>query len=474
MTNSDSEHTGQRTLVRQLGLFDSTMIMVGIVIGSGIFVSTGIMAASIPSLSLMLVAWIAGGLFTLAGAFTYAELGAAMPKAGGQYVYLREAFGDLTAFLFGWVTFFVYLAGGIAGLAAAFAEYFGRFVPSLSTARILASFDLSVVGFEIPFSLSAGQLVGVAVIALLSVVNYLRVSFGSGLQNVLTVIKIGTLLALVVGGFALGNVADIDLSINPTGASAGALLTGFGLALVAVFWAFDGWNNVTYVAGEIRQPGRNIPRTLILGAVCVSGLYILVNLAYFSALGLEEMAGVVTVAEKATSALLGDSAGALVAAAVVVSIFGAINGSIIVGPRVYFAMARDGLFFKRVAEVSQKNGTPGFAILAQAIWTSVIVMSGTFDQILTFTMFVAIAFWILAAGAVFVLRKKRPDLPRPYRTWGYPVVPAVFILASAGVMLSILIERPVESFAGIALTALGLPAYFFWKRKAGPSEPGDR
>jgi APA family basic amino acid/polyamine antiporter len=466
MNGGGLELSDRATLVRQLGLFDASMIMVGIVIGSGIFLTTGVMASSIPSAPLILLVWIVGGLFTVAGALTYAELGAAMPEAGGQYVYLREAFGDLSGFLFGWLLFLVYQCGGIAALAVAFAEYFGSFVPALSTGVTVLSLDIPLGVASVHYSLSAGQLVGVAVIVLLSIVNYLRVSLGARLQNLLTVVKIGTLLAFIGLGLLLGRRAEVDLAINPTGAATGALFTGFGLALVAVFWAFDGWNNVTFIAGEMKNPGRNLPRALILGAVGITVLYVLVNVVYLLALPISEIVGVVTIAEKATAALFGASAATLITIAVLVSIFGAINCSVIAGPRVFYAMARDGLFFRRVAEVDPRTRTPGFAILVQAIWSSVITISGTFDQILTFAMFIAIAFWIAAAVAVFVLRRKRPDLDRPYKVWGYPVVPMVFIVASAGVMLNTLIERPVESLAGLALTAIGVPVYLFWKRRS--------
>jgi APA family basic amino acid/polyamine antiporter len=240
---------------------------------------------------------------------------------------------------------------------------------------------------------------------------------------------------------------------------------GFGVALVAVIWAFDGWNNVNFVAGEIRDPRRNLPLALILGTLLITVLYVLINIVYFYALPIGEMTGEVRIAEKATSALLGTSTGALVSAAVMVSVFGSLNGSILTGPRVYYAMARDGLFFRRVDRVHPRFRTPGFAIAIQAVWASLLTLIGTFEQIFTFAMFMAILFWIAAAAAVFTLRHKRPDLPRPYKVWGYPVVPVLFILASSGILLNTLIEKPVEALAGIALTLAGIPVYFFWKNK---------
>ena len=459
-SDKDAPQTG---LVRKLGLFDSTMVMVGIVIGSGIFLTTGIMAKSIPSGGLILVAWFVGGLLTLAGALTYAELGAAMPEAGGQYVYLREAYGSMAGFLFGWILFLVYMTGGIAALALAFAEYTGYFFPSLGTARIIL--DLNVPFFQNSFhySLSAGQIVGVGVIFLLSLFNFIGVGLGKFIQNVFTVIKIGILAAIIIFGLAVGKGTAPDLSLNPMGLDFSSLLIGFGVSLVAVAWAFDGWNNVNFVAGEIKNPKRNLPLALILGTLGTTFLYVLVNYVYLYAIPIQEAVGVVRIAEKATGALFGASTGALISALVIVSVFGSLNGSILVGPRVYYAMAKDGLFFRRVAHVHPRFRTPGFSILIQAIWSSLLTLLGTFEQIFTFAMFIAILFWIAATASVFTLRKKRPDLPRPYKTWGYPIVPAIFIIASSGILLNTLVEKPVEALAGLLLTALGIPAYFYWK-----------
>ncbi len=460
--------TSQPKLLRQLNLFDSTMIMMGIVIGSGIFLTTGIMAKSIPSAGLILLAWLVGGLLTLAGALTYAELGAAMPKAGGQYVYLREAYGSLAGFLFGWILFLVYMTGGIAGLALAFSEYLGYFFPSLGIQNSLVSQTFHLFGRSLPYSISAGQLIGITVILMLSLFHFIGVGLGKFIQNLFTVIKIGTIGAIVILGFAMGKGTSIRLSLAPSGMTPGRIAVGFGVALVAVAWAFDGWNNVNFVAGEIKNPQRNLPLALILGTLGITLMYMLVNYIYLYALPIPEMAGVVRIAEKATGTLFGSSTGGLISAAVVISTFGSLNGSIMVGPRVYFAMARDRLFFRSAGRVHPRFRTPGSAILFQAVWAAILTLMGTFEQIFTFTMFMAILFWIGAAAAVFTLRKKRPDLPRPYKTWGYPIVPAVFIIASAGILLNTLVAKPVESLSGIVLTALGIPVYFLWKRKARP------
>jgi len=440
------------------------MIMVGIVLGSGIFLTTGIMAESLPSASMILLVWIIGGLLTLAGALTYAELGAAMPEAGGQYVYLKKAYGPLFGFLFGWILFLVYMSGGIAGLAVAFAEYTGYFFPKLSLQNTLFTHDLSIFGLSIKLSLSAGKLVGIGAIVFLSFMNYIGTRFGKGIQNVLTVIKIGALFTIIILGFTMGKGQPVDFSFNPSGLTFTAIITGFALALVAVSWAFDGWNNINFVAGEIKNPQRNIPLALIWGTIIITILYALVNYIYLYALPIPEMAGVVRIAETATTVLFGGTTAAVISAAVVISTFGALNGSILAGPRVYYAMAKDGLFFKRVAKVHPRYGTPSFSIVVQAIWACILTLSGTFEQLLTYVIFVAIIFWITAAFSVFTLRKKFPDMPRPYKTWGYPVVPVLFIIASFGILINTLIEKPVEALAGLGITVIGVPVYYYWKR----------
>ncbi len=462
---SSDKYAPQTGLVRKLGLFDSVMVMVGIIIGSGIFLTTGIIAKSIPSGGLILLAWFVGGILTLAGALTYAELGAAIPEAGGQYVYLREAYGPIAGFLFGWILFLVYMTGGIAALALAFAEYTGYFFPSLGTENIILNLNVPLFQSSFRYSLSAGQIVGVGVILLLSVFNFIGVGLGKFIQNVFTVIKISILAAIIVFGLAVGKGTAPDLSLNPMGLDFSSLLIGFGVSLVAIAWAFDGWNNVNFVAGEIKYPKRNLPLALILGTLGTTFLYVLVNYVYLYALPIQEAVGVVRIAEKATGALFGSSTGALISALVIVSVFGALNGSILVGPRVYYAMAKDGLFFRRVAYVHPRFRTPGFSILIQAIWASLLTLLGTFEQLFTFAMFIAILFWIAATASVFTLRKKLPDLPRPYKTWGYPVIPAIFIIASTGILLNTLVEKPAEALAGLLLTALGIPVYYYWKRR---------
>lgn len=466
--NKEIKNDSVPGLLRQLSLFDSIMIIVGIVIGSGIFLTTGIMAKTIPSPGLILLAWVVGGLLTLAGALTYAELGASFPQAGGQYVYLREAYSPMVAFLFGWIFFLVYMTGGIAALALAFAEYFGRFFPFFSIQNSIFSTEFTLFHHVFHYSFSMGQLVGMGVIVILSVVNYIGVGPGKTIQNLFTVLKIGTLMVIVVLGFTLGRGNAVELSFHPQGFQGLELLMGLGVALVAVSWAFDGWNNINFVAGEIRNPQKTLPWALIWGTLIVTLLYVLINYIYLYALPVKEIIGVVPIAEKAASALWGASTASLISAAVIISTFSSLNGSILAGPRVYYAMAKDGLFFRKVAQVHPRFHTPGFAILIQAVWSSILTALGTFEQVFTFAMFVAILFWIAAVFSVFTLRKKFPHSHRPYKTWGYPVVPTLFILASTGILLNTLIKKPVESLAGLGFTALGIPVYHYWKKRRIP------
>lgn len=442
------------------------MIIVGIVIGSGIFLTTGLMARGIPSASLILLAWLFGGLHALAGALAYGELGAAMPRAGGQYVYLREAYGPFCGFLFGWVSFMMYLTGIIAALGVGFAEYAGYFIPSLGMSNVLFDTEIGLPGWTFGYSLSMGHFTALALIVLLTVVNYRGVSFSKYITNVSSVIKIAALGLFILFGLWSGSTHSVDYRINPQDIDFGQLVVAFGVALVAVAWSFAGWEEVSFVAGEVKQPSRNLPRALFLGTAGVTVLYLLVNYVYLKTMPVSEMAGIVRVGETAAGILFGETGAVLLSAAVIVAIVGALNGSVLVGPRVYFAMARDGLFFKRAAEVHPKFRTPGQAVILQAIWAGVLTLSGTFEDLITFVTFANLMLWIAAAAAVFTLRRKMPDLPRPYKAWGYPVVPFLFIAGSAGILVNMLFETPGEALAGLSLTILGIPAYLLLKRRS--------
>ena len=443
-------------LDRQLGLFDSTMMVVGIVIGSGIFMTTGLMADALPSASLILIVWLLGGLQMLAGALTYAELGAAMPKAGGQYVYLREAYGSLPAFLFGWVAFIAYLTGTNAAIAVAVAEHLGSFYPGISTHNIVIGFDY--------FSISGGQIFAISLILILSFINYLGILFGKWIQNVFTILKIGSILFFALAGLFISTGNHIDFSINPTSMSIGSILTGMGIALVAVTWTVGGWEYVTFAAGEIKNPKKNLPLALIIGTVVIFVLYIMINIAYLKVLPMDLLIGELKVGEATAKSLYGPGIAGAFVVVVIISMFGSLNGNILVGPRISYAMAKDELFFSKAADVHPKFHTPGNAIMIQGFWAAVLVLSGTFEEIITLVVFVNFMMWIAASSTVFVLRKKQPELERPYKVWGYPYVPAFFIIFSSAIMINTFFESPQQSLMGIGLTLLGIPAYLYWKK----------
>ena len=443
-------------LDRQLGLFDSTMMVVGIVIGSGIFMTTGLMADALPSASLILIVWLLGGLLMLAGALTYAELGAAMPKAGGQYVYLREAYGSLPAFLFGWVAFIAYLTGTNAAIAVAVAEHLGSFYPSISNHNIVIGFDY--------FSISGGQIFAISLILILSFINYLGILFGKWIQNVFTILKIGSILFFALAGLFISTGNHIDFSINPTSMSIGSILTGMGIALVAVTWTVGGWEYVTFAAGEIKNPKKNLPLALIIGTALILVLYIMINIAYLKVLPMDSLIGELKVGEATAKSLYGPGIAGAFVVVVIISMFGSLNGNILVGPRISYAMAKDKLFFSKAADVHPKFHTPGNAIMIQGLWASVLALSGTFEEIITLVVFVNFMMWIAASSTVFVLRKKQPELERPYKVWGYPYVPAFFILFSSAIMINTFFESPQQSLMGIGLTLLGIPAYLYWKK----------
>jgi APA family basic amino acid/polyamine antiporter len=444
-------------LKRQLNLFDTTMMVIGIVIGSGIFMTTGLMAKALPSPGLILIAWILGGIMMLAGALTYGELGAAMPKAGGQYVYLREAYGSLPAFLFGWVAFIAYLTGTNAAIAVAVTEHMGLFFPSVSPENIMLD-----LGF---YTLSGGQLFALFIIFGLSLINYLGVVFGKWVQNIFTVFKIGSILLFVIAGLIITHGVTVDFSLNPTGMSISQILTGMGIAMIAVNWTVGGWDYVTLTAGEIKNPGYNLPRALIIGTVTIITLYILINVVYLKSMPIDQMAGEIKIGEASARALFGSGIAGLFSVAVMFSMFGTLNGNILVGPRVNYAMAKDHVFFQSAAKVHPKYRTPGNAIIFQGIWAGVLTLTGTFEELITLVVFVNFMLWIAASSTVFVLRKKQPDLKRPYKVWGYPWVPGLFIVFSFAVMVNTFFESPTQSLMGIGLTLLGLPIYYYWHKK---------
>jgi basic amino acid/polyamine antiporter, APA family len=442
-------------LIRALGLGSAVLFVLGSVIGSGIFLTTGVMAAALPSPTLLLAAWLTGGVVALTGGLTYAEMGAMYPNSGGVYVYLREAFGPVIAFLYGWAALLVFFSGGIAAVAVGFADYVSYFAPSLSPSRILWS---TATPFG-AWTVSAAQIVAVASIAALAAINYVGVKRGNRVNIVLTIAKIAGLAALPVLAILAAHTSPSWTPIVPP---VPRPLAAFGVAMIAVLWTNDAWYCVTWIAGEMRDPQRDLPRALLIGISLLTLIYLAVNVAYLYALPMSELRGVSRVGERAASALVGPGGARFVALTVVVSTFGCNAAAILAGARLLFAMARDGAFLPPAAKVHPRYRTPHVAIVALSSWAAVLALSGTYEQLFTYVAFASILLHMIGAFGLFRLRRLRPDHPRPYRVWAYPVVPAVFILASSAFVLNTLVERPKESFAGIGLLALGLPMY--WAR----------
>lgn len=447
-------------LVRGLGTWDGALLTVGSIVGTGIFLTTSDMAKVLPHPGLILLVWLAGGLLTLAGALTYGELGAMFPRAGGLYHYVKEAYGPLWGFLYGWTAFLVIMSGGIAALGVAFGEYLGSFLPWFSTQHLL----LKVPVGSWSWTLSGGQVAAALAILVLTAVNHLGLKEGAWTQNALTVLKIGSIVAFAALGLYVPAKVAPDL-YGPVGTIPGGLLAAFGVAMIAALWTYDGWYGLTCSAGEMRDPGRSLPRGLILGTGLVVVLYLLLNLVYARALTPADMAGTPRIAETAAAVLFGPGAARLISLAVLVSTFGCLSSTILYSSRIYLPMAEDGLFFRSLAKVDPRHRTPVASLWAQSAWALLLTVSGSYSQLYTYVVFASVVFHAMIAFAVFVFRRRRPDHPRPYRTWGYPVVPALFILTCLLLIGNTLKESPVESFAGLGLVALGLPAYWMFRRR---------
>ncbi|HEY7529595.1 MAG TPA: amino acid permease [Gemmatimonadota bacterium] len=447
-------------LKRELGALDGALITIGSIVGTGIFITTGDMARVLPHSGLLLLVWLAGGLLTLAGALTYAEMGALFPRAGGMYHFLKEAYGPLSGFLFGWACFLVIYSGGVAALATGFAVYLGAFLPFFSAANPVVAGALGSVTWQV----SGLQLAAVLAVLGLTVVNVLGVREGAAFQNLLTALKIGAILALVAFGFgAAGGTGEPLAAPLPSG----DVVSAFGVAMIAALWGYDGWYALPFLAGEMRRPARNLPLGLILGVAGVVLLYVLMNAVYAYALSPEEMAATPRIAETAAEILLGPGSARLVALAVLVSTFGCLSVTILAGGRIYLAMARDGLFFRALSSVNPRTRVPARSLWAQCALASLLALSGTYEQLYTYVTFAVVLFQGATGAAVFVLRRKLPHAPRPYRVWGYPLVPALFVLATLFLVWNTLVERPVQSLWGLGLIAIGLPAYAWWRRRGG-------
>lgn len=433
-----------RTLARILRPVDLVLLVVGVVIGSGIFIVPGaVLRQTGGGFGLALVVWLVAGALSVMGALTYGELAATNPEAGGLYVYLRDAFGPFLAFLYGWALFFVMGSGSVATLAVAFASYLGQVVP---------------------IAPGAARAVAVAVIAVVAAINVRGTRHSAGVQNWTTGLKVGAILAMSILLIARGQGLP-GTRLWPDWGAAG-LPAAVGLALVGVLWAYEGWQYATFSAGETLDPQRNFPRGILLGTAILVGIYLLANVAYVAALGPERAAAAERIAAEAVAASVGPAAGKLIALAILVSMFSAANAITLTAPRVYFAMARDGVFFGRLAEIHPSWGTPAFSILASSAWAAVLAASGTFEQLLTYVIFTGWIFYALGAASLFHYRRRFPDAPRPFRVPGYPWTPLLFVLSAAGIVLSTLVGQPGRALVGCSIVLLGAPAFWVWRGRA--------
>jgi len=445
------------TLDRRLGPIDAAAIVVSNVIGGGIFFSPIIVAGLVPSARGILLVWFIGGALAFAGAMAYAELAALRPKAGGEYVYLREAFGPLAGFLSGWTSFVAGFSGAIAASAVALAEYIGRFAPIAGDATPLLTIPLPLV----PIVVSPKAIVALAAIVLITMVHLRGLGPGRIVQNVLAGAKVAAILTFLALGFGLG-AGQVSQVISGGTTTA----TGMLLALVPVMFTYSGWNAAAYVAEEVRSPGRNVPIALGLGTLAVVIIYLGLNAIYLYAIPAASLAAVQgTLVDNVAERLFGFTVGNIIAVFTIVSIAASISAMVLAGPRVYFAMARDGLFAAPAARIHPRFRAPVSAIATQAVWSGVLVLCGSLSQLVSYTGFAVVLFSGVAVGAVFVLRRREPDAIRPFRAWGYPAAPAVFVLASAVMVANEIWRNPRPSTAGVAIIALGIPLYFWMRRR---------
>jgi APA family basic amino acid/polyamine antiporter len=455
-------------LVRGLTLLDSVLLLVSGIIGSSIFLTAKDIAGPLPHPAWFLLVWVLGGVISLLACFAFAELGSMFPDSGGQYVYLREAFGDLPAFLYGWMLFAVGNGGSIAALSVASAAYLGGIVPGISPEHIVVSLPGVVI--------SRTHIVALVFIAIVTWINVRGLRSGALLQNVATWAKFVAMASFVVLGFAIGKGHWSNIVAAPPGGltmglSPGQLLSAFGVGLIAVYWAYDGWVYITWVAGEVKNPRRNVPLAMVTGVVIVGVIYIAMNLTYIYAMPLAEVAKHETIANSAAVVLFSPTAGAWLSVMISVSCFGAMASCVLSGARVYFAMAKDGIFFQRMAEVHPKWRTPAFSLIGQSLWAAVLTLSGRYDQLYTYVIYGMVLSYTLTVIGLFVLRWKRPDIPRPYRCSGYPILPAIYILIGAAWTVNTIVTRPTEAFWGTAIVLLGVPGFLYWKRAGRKTSP---
>jgi len=457
-----SDSQPQTTLIRGLGLLDSVLLLVSGIIGSSIFLTAKDIAGPLPQPMLFLLVWVIGGVVSLFGCAAFAELGSIFPESGGQYIYLREAYGDLVAFLYGWMLFAVANGGSIAALSVASAAYTGQVFPIVSEDHIV----LQLAGITI----TRAHVFGLLLIAILTYVNVVGLRWGTLLQNLSTWTKFAAMAAFVFLGFAIGkgdwshfhsHGVSLTMGLHPT-----QLISAFGLGLIAVYWAYDGWVYITWVAGEVKNPRRNVPLAMVLGVLAVGAIYMAMNITYLYALPLSEIVQHETIAHAAAAALFSPRAALWLSLMIAVSCFSAAATCTLSGARVYLAMAQDGIFFKRMAVIHPKWRTPAFSLIGQGVWAAVLTLSGGYSWLYTYVIFGMVVSYTLTVVGMFLLRWKRPDIPRPYRCTGYPWLPAIYVLMGAAWILNTIIKRPVEAFWSSAIVLVGVPFYFYWKRSS--------
>jgi len=452
--------TSKPTLIRGLGLLDSVLLLVSGIIGSSIFLTAKDIATPLPQPVLFLLVWVVGAVISLFGCVAFAELGSMFPDSGGQYIYLREAYGDLVAFLYGWMLFAVANGGTIAALSVASAAYTGRVFPVVSQEHVILSVG-SVV-------FTRAHVLALLLIVVLTCVNVFGLRWGALLQNVSTWTKFTAMAAFVVLGIVIGKGdwshfqargASLTMGLAP-----GPLISALGVGLIAVFWAYDGWVYITWVSGEVKEPRRNVPRAMVLGVLAVAAIYLAMNVTYMYALPLSEIAQHETIAHAAAAALFSPGAAVWLSLMIAVSCFSAAATCTLTGARVYLAMAQDGVFFKRMAVIHPRWRTPAFSLIGQGIVAAALTLSGRYDKLYTYVIYGMVLSYTLTVIGLFILRWKRPEIPRPYRCTGYPWLPGIYVLISGAWTLNTIVTRPWQAFWGTAIVLAGVPLYLYWKR----------
>ncbi len=433
----------QKNLKRVLSLTDATMINAGGIIGSGIFMVPATVALYTQSSSLFFLVWFLGGIVTLFGALSIAELGASMPKAGGQYVYLNEAYGPLWGFLYGWSAITVINTASIAAIAVAFAEYLGYFFP---------------------FSSLIIKSIAVSTIILLTIINIIDVKSGARFQNIFTMAKIAAIIGVIILGITMEGGTLNNFSPLISDESFSSMIGSIGLAMIAVLWTFDGWIFVTYVASEIKNPGKNIPLSIIYCIIIVMTIYISINYVLVYTLGFEKMMSSNLVMSDAASIFLGNNGAAIVTIIILISLVGSNNGFILTSARINYAMAKKNQFFQQAALIHPKFESPANALIIQCIWASILTFSGTFNQLITYIIFASWIFYAMSAGAVIILRKNKPNMERPYQTPLYPLIPIIFIIFAIIITINTILEAPRDAIFGMIIILAGVPLYYYWKK----------